>query len=442
MMIRRSKTLLFLQRLSFVLAAVFMLVFGSIGTKVFADSPCSPDMSAIDCDSLVGNWVNWKAEVSTGGACTGGGTLTGSDDEEKIWNFLTGKGLSAEQAAGVMGNIAVESAHTWSPAVHQTTADPWNTAYGNGFGIAQWDGTRRYDPPSGGILGSMRKNQPNLVQYIDPSYDPRNTPKKAIPQTDEDTMLAFELNFLYQEGNSRIAQSSGFPQGKSEWNVLKTINNIDDATVFWHNDFEVSSDTPQEVLQNRGGDAHDVYNKYGGKSGSGGTSSDSSCADTSGITATVLAYAWPTYHPPTYMDEKPAYSAAIDKSLSNGMYTGNDHGIDCGAFVTTLMIYSGFEPKYNYSGKIANGAGNTSAQKQWLDANWQHLGPATSINVADLQPGDVAISGDHTYVWVGTISGFGAKIASASTGAGYQRSPMADTAQVPTEAGFDWYRKK
>ena len=32
------------------------------------------------------------------------GDISGNSNQEKIWNFLTGSGLSAEQAAGVMGN--------------------------------------------------------------------------------------------------------------------------------------------------------------------------------------------------------------------------------------------------------------------------------------------------------------------------------------------------
>ena len=36
--------------------------------------------------------------------------LTGSTNEERIWNFLIGKGLSKAGAAGLMGNLYAESA--------------------------------------------------------------------------------------------------------------------------------------------------------------------------------------------------------------------------------------------------------------------------------------------------------------------------------------------
>ena len=36
--------------------------------------------------------------------------LTGKTNEEKIWNYLVGKGLSKAGAAGLMGNLNAESA--------------------------------------------------------------------------------------------------------------------------------------------------------------------------------------------------------------------------------------------------------------------------------------------------------------------------------------------
>ena len=36
--------------------------------------------------------------------------LTGATNEERIWNYLVGKGLSKAGAAGLMGNLYAESA--------------------------------------------------------------------------------------------------------------------------------------------------------------------------------------------------------------------------------------------------------------------------------------------------------------------------------------------
>ena len=69
-------------------------------------------------------------------ACCSSGsstTLTGSDNGEKIWNFLISKGLTNAQVAGIMGNLQAEDS-TFSP----TDVNPSSGAYG----IAQWLGGR------------------------------------------------------------------------------------------------------------------------------------------------------------------------------------------------------------------------------------------------------------------------------------------------------------
>jgi lysophospholipase L1-like esterase len=145
----------------------------------------------------------------------------------------------------------------------------------------------------------------------------------------------------------------------------------------------------------------------------------------------VKAYAWPEYRGQGFTDKTDAYDAAIRQAKSDGRYVGND-GIDCGGFVTTLMVDSGFEPNYNFNGR----GGPTDTQKQWLDENWEPLGRVTSS--ADLKPGDVAWRPGHTFVFVGDIEGFSSQIASASNG---QRAPMAGKESISGD-GVIWYRKK
>lgn len=164
-------------------------------------------------------------------------------------------------------------------------------------------------------------------------------------------------------------------------------------------------------------------------------------SNNAGLTATVLAYAWPEYHRAPYLTMKPEYAEAVAQGASKNLYVGgNQHrGIDCGGFVTLLMINSGFEPNYNYGGVKSAGASNVAiGQKPWLDANWELIGRVNSTS--ELQPGDVAIKVNlaHTYVFVGDISGFANKTASASLD---ERSPMSSGDNV-TDSDFVWYRKK
>lgn len=81
--------------------------------------------------------------------------LTGKNVEEKIWNFLIGKGFSKAGAAGLMGNLFAESGlnpknlqNSFEKKLGHTddsyTAAVDNGTYSNfvkdsaGYGLAQW----------------------------------------------------------------------------------------------------------------------------------------------------------------------------------------------------------------------------------------------------------------------------------------------------------------
>ncbi|MBI5357950.1 serine hydrolase, partial [Candidatus Saccharibacteria bacterium] len=164
----------------------------------------------------------------------------------------------------------------------------------------------------------------------------------------------------------------------------------------------------------------------------GGTVASEGCPSASGggdISSIVKEYAWPSYSNPNH-EPKPEYKKAHDKAASEGLYVGGGY-TDCGAFVSRVMLNSGYEPKYNSSGK----GGNTLSQQPWLEANWQKISVSST---KDLQPGDVAINSSHTFMFVGDIEGFNGKFASASLGS---RVPMAGQ-DNPTSGAFSWYRKK
>lgn len=70
---------------------------------------------------------------SSSACCSSGSTtLDGSDNAEKVWNYLISKGFSNVQAAGIMGNLQQES--NFSP----TALNPSSGAYG----LVQWLGGR------------------------------------------------------------------------------------------------------------------------------------------------------------------------------------------------------------------------------------------------------------------------------------------------------------
>lgn len=171
---------------------------------------------------------------------------------------------------------------------------------------------------------------------------------------------------------------------------------------------------------------------------------ENGCSINGEFQALVLGYAWPDYHPAPWHDRMPAYAEAVTQSISEGRYVGGSvagvPGIDCGGFVTVLVQNSGLEPNYNDS------RGATDTQEAWVKShNWQLMNssPGTKVDTSILQPGDVAFSDGHTFIYVGEIPGFNSVIASASYSThGAGRAPMAGREDLTFGNGaiVRWYR--
>lgn len=171
---------------------------------------------------------------------------------------------------------------------------------------------------------------------------------------------------------------------------------------------------------------------------------ENGCSVNGEFQALVLGYAWPEYHAAPWHDRMPAYAEAVTQSISEGRYVGGSvagvPGIDCGGFVTVLVQNSGLEPNYNDT------KGGTDTQETWVKShNWQLINSSagTKVDTSLLQPGDVAFSDGHTFIYVGEIPGFDSVIASASystNGAG--RAPMAGKEDLTFGNGaiVRWYR--
>ncbi len=327
------------------------------------------------------------------------------DYPKTVWMFLLGKQLTTEQAAGIMGNIQQESTYKGFPFNPEAEEHP-GTGTG-GIGIVQWTGPRRKSIEAAAA-------------------------KQGVPVTS----LAFQLEYLFQESNARTAKAQY--GGGNEWEGLKKQSTVLLATVYWHDNFERSGDTPEAVRRVRGGYAQKWYDEFNGKVG-GGSSAGCGVADTSSIVSTVKSYAWPDYRGLTIV-AKPEYVTALNKAKSEGRYIGGIRypGIDCGGFVTTVMYDSGFDKTYNSNAK----GGATPNQKAWVDKNWTSLGNGASINAADLRAGDVAMLPGHTYMYIGDRGkkpeGFDSVIASASLD---ERAPMAGKEKI-TASDTTWYRKR
>lgn len=184
-------------------------------------------------------------------------------------------------------------------------------------------------------------------------------------------------------------------------------------------------------------------------SGAGGpTNSGIGCSSSNTILSVIQKFAWPDFQGTDSFDKasglyvkgKPAYISALQTATYKG---GTKYlGADCGAFVTAVMKASS-DPNFNSSN------GPTTTQEAYMGSHpnlYKKLGQAQAgdinwIKHLDLKPGDIAVTANHTYFYIGSaISGWGGNTASASLDT---RTAMADGGAYPTDSegiSFTWYR--
>lgn len=181
--------------------------------------------------------------------------LTGKTNEEKIWNYLVGKGLSAAGAAGLMGNLYAESALNpknlqnsyekklgYTDATYTAAVD--NGSYGNfghdsaGYGLAQWTFWSRKE----GLLAFAQATGKSIGD------------------------LEMQLDFLLKE------LTEGY---KGVLGTLKTASDVQTASDSVLLNFERPADQSTAVKNKRAGYGQNYYKKYAGTAsapGKGGTS--------------------------------------------------------------------------------------------------------------------------------------------------------------------------
>ncbi|RYC73874.1 hypothetical protein G112A_00312 [Candidatus Nanosynsacchari sp. TM7_G1_3_12Alb] len=359
-----------------------------------------------------------SSSASTTNCCAtptkGGGVVKMlSDNPETALGYLMSAGngtkLTLAQAAGVVGNLQVES----SPNV-----DP-RASNGTHIGIAQWDDNRWNN---------------GVVKF---AADMNGDPYDLAIQL---RYLAWEMG-LTDEWKDHPSTNGGVAD------AVRATSTPEEAAVVFEATFERSGGSALSQRQSNAKALYDKYKDSSSLSSSGAALPGTSAACSSGsggasaLQNYTLKYAWKELKHNPRKERTPDYTNAISTAVNEGRYVGEE-GIDCGGFVTTLLYDSGFDKTYNKDAK----GGPTYEQEAWAKANWQRLGAANGTYEPDgskftedkLQPGDVAFSQGHTWIYVGEISGFESKYASASQGI---KAPSAG------EEGFFydqnvWYRKK
>jgi len=216
------------QRIIILVLAVFYVSL-SFNT-VFALS--STDQQRIDSDTEYYD----PSQTAQSNQCGQTTTLSGSDSIQQAFNYFVGQGLTDIQAAGIVGNLLLESEGTMNPEIVEggtTQADPSDlTTSAQGYGIAQWT-------PGDKII--------TLAQEYNIS-----TPVNQ---------LITQLEILWDEINSGGAGSIV--------SALKQLSNVTDTTTYFQDNFEKPASDTASIAE-RITYANSVLTKYGNSAGGGG----------------------------------------------------------------------------------------------------------------------------------------------------------------------------
>ncbi|MDO4872080.1 MAG: phage tail tip lysozyme [bacterium] len=178
------------------------------------------------------NRINYYDAGDEGCISDGSSSLAGSDNAEKVWNYLKGKGFSDEVTAGVMAGLNGESFGFDPGAVEGSNENP-----GEGYGIAQWSFERKA----------------RLFEYA-----------KSQGKSNDD--LGMQLDFLWQELNSSEINAL---------NGIKAAKTMQEALEAWINLFErpnaiyAAKRIAEDISYAEG-----FLKLYGGKSTASSTSSN------------------------------------------------------------------------------------------------------------------------------------------------------------------------
>ena len=307
-------------------------------------------------------------------------SLTGETNQEKVWNYLITRGLTAVAAAGALGNMLIED-----PAL-----DPWmgEVGGGGGFGIIQWTPATAMENGGYEKIKALESNK----------HDP-----KVIDQA-----LLIELDALWVRGKNlwehintetQIIDQAWYDTLKPDTAQVNSlvrqtwVNNQYGSVMDFHQAIERSGDTVRTKIPNYGvftkriDAAHKTLEHFTSET------SSSICGDdalSSEINALALQLAWPNkltnYTTEAYIPT-PAYSAAMTEAgtgdINNGcvhtMSTGGSAGDSCDRFVSTV---------YRLTVDSNIPAGNVGTIYNYIVKNSDKY---TEVNKDDIRGGDILI---------------------------------------------------
>lgn len=348
----------------------------------------------------------------SGGTCgCPGGDLSGTNNEQKVFNYLVQNGYSKEQAAGILGNMVAES-HVEptlkqgdSPGTVTKPADVIN--FGGGWGLVQWTPASKMITPS----------------------------RNAGASDDEIASLAYQLDFLKKQllGQGPVAE-------KAAGDSVRAATTVEQAARAFAGGFErfAGYENPNApTYAEREANAQHMLKLWGG--GAPTTDPKNPAADPCGAGSGNIAQvaknlAWPQGPKAHWSVEasaaKPEYVAAMAKY--NDGPNGETPYSDCGRFVATVLHMSGADPKFPNV--------YTPTQRQYMLDHPEIYDHWESTPPGGMKPGDILNGPGHTYLYVGPWGdGGGWNSAAGSLG---QHVPTADNLYDVGPSGFWVFRVK
>lgn len=306
------------------------------------------------------------------GACPGG-DLTGTNNQQKAFNYFVSVGYSKQQAAGIVGNMISESGvepgrlQGTKPGTVSKPMDVIGTE--GGWGIVQWTPARKMINPA----------------------------RSGGAKDEEIGTLAFQLDFLHKQ----LLGQGSLPE-KAAGDAVKAATTVDAAAVAFGGKFErfAGYENPNNSrYAERKANAEHVLATFGGgapaSSDPKAPAADPCGAGSGNIAQVAKNLAWPDDARNHWSVEasaaKPEFVAAMKKY--NDGPNGQTPYSDCGRFVATVLHMSGADPKFPNVG--------TGVQRSYMLAHpekWDHW---ESKPPGGMKPGDVLNGPGHTYLYVG-----------------------------------------